>query len=246
MNPKPSRRIIITGSSSGIGRAVAEAFIDRGDRVVLHGTDRKKLAEVERELAAPGRTVAVVGDMRDKNTGPALVAAAVEKFGGLDVLVNNAGRFGARPFVDVSEEELDAFIDGNLKGTFRISQAAVRRMIADGGGAIVNIGTVLVDHALGGVPCAAPIASKGGIHALTVSLAGELARHRIRVNAVAPGMVKTPLHGNADESSLGGVALLRRVGHVREIADAVLYLADAEFTTGIIVNVDGGYVAGRA
>lgn len=240
------KTVIVTGSSSGIGRDIARAFVARGDNVVLNGRDRAKLAAVAAELDAPERTAVVVGDIGSATTGSALVAAAVERFGRVDVLVNNAGTFAATPFTEVTEDELTGYLDGNLKGTYFTTQAVVRRLREQGeGGSIVNIGTVLVTHALAGVPASAPLASKGAVHALTTSLAAELATDRIRVNAVAPGFVRTPLLEGGDETVFGGFALLDRMADVAETTAAVLYLADAEFTTGHILPVDGGFVSGR-
>jgi NAD(P)-dependent dehydrogenase (short-subunit alcohol dehydrogenase family) len=175
------------------------------------------------------------------------VRTAVERFGRVDVLVNNAGTFAAKPFTEVTEEELDGFLTGNLKGTYLTTQAVVGQLRRQGGGgSIVNIGTVLVEHAIAGFPCSAPIVSKGAIHALTVSLSAELAADGIRVNLVAPGIVRTPLHEGSDVDAYGGLALLNRVGEVSEIAEAVHYLATAGFVTGHVLRVDGGYVTGRA
>ncbi|WP_405165692.1 SDR family oxidoreductase [Nocardia sp. NBC_01499] len=242
-----TKTVIVTGSSSGIGRDIARAFVARGDNVVLNGRDSGKLADVATELGAPERVATFAGDIGSPTTGSELVRVAVERFGGVDVLVNNAGIFGAKPFVDVTEEDLDGYLNGNLKGTYFTTQAVVRQLKQQGsGGSIVNIGTVLINHALAGLPASAALVSKGGVHALTTSLAAELAADGIRVNAVAPGIIRTPLFGDGDETASGRLALLNRIGEVSETTAAVLYLADAEFTTGHIFPVDGGFIAGRA
>ncbi len=240
-----TKTVLITGSSSGIGFDIARAFLDKGSSVVLNGRNADKLTAAAGKLGHPERVAVVPGSIADRETGEAMVRAALERFDSVDVLVNNAGTFGAKPFVDVTEADLDGYLNGNLKGTYMTTQAVVRQMQKEGGGAIVNIGTVLIDHAMAGLPASAALISKGGIHALTVSLAAELAADNIRVNAVAPGVVRTPIYGDADVDSFGGVALLNRVGEVNEITDAVLYLATANFTTGHILRVDGGYVTGR-
>lgn len=188
----------------------------------------------------------VAGDIGDKDTGSKMVNAAVEQFGSADVLVNNAGIFGLKPFLENTEEDLDRYIRINLRGTYFVTQAAVRQMKEQGGGAIVNIGTVLINHSSASIPASAALITKGGVHALTTSLASELASDNIRVNAVAPGVIRTPIYGDADVDAFGGLALLNRVGEVKEITEAVIHLATAGFTTGVILPVDGGYVYGRA
>jgi NAD(P)-dependent dehydrogenase (short-subunit alcohol dehydrogenase family) len=238
---------IVTGSSSGIGLDLARGFLAEGANVVLNGRDPDRLSKAAADLGSPERTAIVPGSIADKATGEALVRTAVERFGGIDVLVNNAGTFAAKPFVNVTEEELDGFLDANLRGTFLTTQAVVRRMLEQGrGGVVINIGTVLVEHAKAGLPASAPLVSKGGVHALTVSLSAELAADRIRVNTVAPGIIRTPLIDPAAADGLAGLALLDRIGDVAETTAAVLYLASAEFTTGQVLRVDGGYVTGRA
>lgn len=238
---------IITGASSGIGLDVAREYVKRGGNVVINGRDPAKLAAAAADLGSPTQVATVPGDIGSTATGATLVAAAVDRFGGVDLLLNSAGIFGVKPFVEVTEEELDQYLSINLRGTYLVTQAVVRQMIAQGdGGAIVNIGTVFVDHAKSGVPASAPLAAKGGVHSLTVSLSAELAPERIRVNMVAPGIIRTPLHDGINVDDLAGLALLNSVGEVSDTTAAVLYLADAGFVTGHVLNVDGGYVGGRA
>lgn len=241
-----TKTAVITGSSSGIGLDIARAFLEAGANVILNGRDPDKLARAAEDLGSPDRVAFVAGNIGVKRTGEALVQVALERFGRVDVLVNNAGTFAPKPFTDVTEAELDSYLQGNLKGTFLITQAVVRQMKRQGSGNIINIGTVLIDHAIAGFPASAPLVSKGGVHALTISLAAELASDGLRVNAVAPGVIRTPLHGDGNVDSFGGLALLNRVGEVKDISEAVLYLADATFVTGQILRIDGGFVSGRA
>ena len=241
-----SKTIIVTGAGSGIGYAVAKAFLDRGDNVVLNGRTKAKLQEAAKQLGHSDQIAIAPGDITRAETGQHLVDAAVERFGRLDVLFNNAGIFEAKPFTDYSADELDANL-GYLRGTFLGSQAAAQQMRRNGGGAIINITTILALIGVKAIPSSAPIAAKGGINALTKSLAIELAPDNIRVNAVAPGIVPTPLYGDlSDEqrAALHAMQPLGRYGEVSDIADAVLYLANASWVTGVILPVDGGVAAG--
>src|SRR5258706_7567293 len=235
-------RVIITGAGSGIGLDMARAFLARGSRLVINGRDPEKLERVRRSLD-PSRVIAVPGEIGDPATGPALAAAAREHFGGVDVLVNNAGIFALKPLLESTAADLERFFETNVKGTYLVTQAIVPLMIAGGGGSIINVGAALVEQAMTGVPASAVMASKGGVHALTVALAAELARHRIRVNTLAPGIIRPPLIPDAD--SLAAIHPLGRVGEVRDTSEAALYLATAGFVTGTTLAVDGGYSHGR-
>lgn len=240
--------VIVTGASTGIGKAIAKLFLDKGSNVVMNSINEENLRKTFTEFGSPAHAKMVVGDISKKSVGEELVAAAIKHFGSIDVLVNNAGIFAPRPFLDVEETDLDRFFSVNLKGTFFTTQAVVRKMIENGGGSIINIGTVLVDHAIAGFPASAPVISKGGVHALTKQLAAEFGKQNIRVNTIAPGIIRSPLQGrigvdNAD--GLAGLHLLNRIGEVADIAEMVYYLATSNFVTGEILNVDGGHVAGH-
>lgn len=244
MNTKTA---VVTGGGSGIGFAVAEGFLRSGANVVLNGRSEDKLKRASVELGQPDRVSIVAGDVTRAETANRIVDAAVKRFGQVDVLVNNAGIFHTKPFTDYTVEELDSFL-GYLRGTFVLSQAAVRQMRRQGqGGAIVNIGTVLAANGVHGIPSSAPIAAKGGITALTKNLSVELAADNIRINAVAPGVVPTSLYGDLTDEQLNALHTMQplgRYGTPRDIADAVLYLANASWVTGVILPVDGGVNAG--
>jgi NAD(P)-dependent dehydrogenase (short-subunit alcohol dehydrogenase family) len=240
------KTVLVTGSSSGIGFEVARTFVDDGWNVVVNGRHADRLRDAAARLDHADRVASVAGSTADPATGQAMVAAAQQRFGGIDMLVNNAGEFGSTPFLDVTEQQLDHYYTVNLKGTFLTTQTAVRAMRAQGrGGSIVNIGTVLACHGMSWVHASAPLVSKGGIHALTIALAAELAPDGIRVNCVAPGFTRTPLMEGGNESVLAASALLGKVAEVQDIAAAVRYLAQASLVTGQFLNVDGGYVSGR-
>jgi len=200
-------------------------------------------------MGKPPNVVLAPGNISKQEVSDKLVKAALDGFGTIDVLVNNAGIFQPKPFLEVEEKDLDAFLSVNLKGTFFTSQAVIRQMLKRGGGAIINIGTVLVDHAIAGFPATAPIASKGAIHALTRQLAAEFGKNNIKVNTISPGIIRSPLQskiGVTDADSLAGLHLLNRIGEPEEIAEAAYYLASSDFITGETINVAGGHTVGHA
>jgi NAD(P)-dependent dehydrogenase (short-subunit alcohol dehydrogenase family) len=235
--------VIVTGASSGIGKEIARCFLAQGDNVVINSTTADKLESVYDELGAGENLAMVAGNVSDKRTGERLVAAAIEKFGSADVLVNNAGIFDTKPFLEVDEAYLDKFLNTNLKGTYFTTQAVIPQMLKQHDGVIINIGTPLVNRGFGGVPITAQMASKGAINALTIQLATEFGKDNIRVNTVAPGTIRTPMHGDAADQS-AKLHLLNRVGEVEDIAEMVYTVAKSNFITGAIINVDGGIAAG--
>lgn len=244
-NSNNTQTVIVTGAYGGMGFDIAKGFLQHGDNVVITGRDPKKLEQARKQLGNENRVAAVAGDISNKQTGEKLVSTAIEKFGSVDVLINNAGVFYPKPFVESTEEDLHHFFNTNLKGTYLTSQSVVKQMIAqENGGSIVNIGTVLVDHAMSGFPASAAVSTKAGMHALTVNLSAELAPHNIRVNTVAPGVIRTPLQPeNVDDYA--GIHPLNRIGEVSETTEAILHIANANFTTGANLAVDGGYKVGR-
>jgi len=236
--------ILITGASSGIGKELARYFLEKGDNVIINSTTAQKLENVYQELGAGENLAMVVGNVSDKQTGKKMVDVAIERFGSVDVLINNAGIFEPKAFLDVNEEDLDRFLNTNLKGTYFTTQAVIPQMIKQKDGVVINVGTPLVEHALGGLPITAPMTSKGGIHALTKQLAAEFGKENIRVNTIAPGTIRTPMHGE-DADQMAGLHLLNRVGEVEDIAEMVYAVAKSKFVSGAIIQVDGGMLAGH-
>jgi NAD(P)-dependent dehydrogenase (short-subunit alcohol dehydrogenase family) len=237
--------VIVTGASSGIGLEVARYFLDRGDNVVINSLTESKLEETFNELGAGENLAMVVGNVYDKTVGEQMAKTAIEKFGSIDILINNAGIYENKPFLEVTEEYLDRFLNTNLKGTFFTTQAVIPQMQLQKDGAIINIGTPLVNHAIVQSPSTAPISSKGAIHALTLQLAAEFGKDNIRVNTVAPGIIRTPMHG-ADVDKNAGLHLINRVGEAEEVAQLIYSIAKNKLISGTIINADGGMGAGHS
>ncbi|HTK77111.1 MAG TPA: SDR family oxidoreductase [Gemmataceae bacterium] len=228
---------VITGASQGIGAGLVRGFLDRGYRVVANSRSIKPDASAD--------VLAVAGDITDPAVAERVIAEAVKKFGRVDTLVNNAGIFVAKPFTDYTEDDFANVLSVNLAGFFHVSQRAIQQMLAQGGGHIVNLTTTLVNQPVKGVPSALASLTKGGLDAITRSLAIEYADKGIRVNAIAPGIIKTPMHPPETHSFLTGLHPLGRMGEVSEIVEAVLYLESAPFVTGETLHVDGGAHAGH-
>jgi NAD(P)-dependent dehydrogenase (short-subunit alcohol dehydrogenase family) len=229
---------VITGASQGIGAGLVRGYLDRGYRVVANSRS------IQPDTSAD--VLAVAGDITEPAVGDRVIGAAVERFGRVDTLVNNAGIFIAKPFTEYTEADFARMLSVNLAGFFFVSQRAVRQMVTQGGGGhIVNITTTLVGQPVKGVPSALASLTKGGLDAVTRSLAIEYADRGIRVNAVAPGVIKTPMHKPEMHAFLAGLHPLGRMGEVGEIVEAVLYLESATFVTGETLHVDGGAHAGH-
>lgn len=244
-----NKTVIITGASTGIGKAIAAYFINKGSNVVMNSSNEENLKNAYQELGSPENAIYFAGDISQQKTGQELARLAKKTFNSIDVLINNAGVFSPKPFLDVQEADLELFWNINLKGTYFTSQAVIPQMLEQQAGTIINIGTVLVDHAIAGFPATAPLTSKGAIHTFTRQLAAEFGKNNIKVNTIAPGIIRSPLQGKMgieDADSLSGLHLLNRIGEAHEIAEAAYYLATSDFITGETINVAGGHTVGHA
>jgi len=237
MSANEQRVAIITGSSQGIGAGLTAAYRLRGWAVV-------GISRAGQRSDDPGVLV-VNGDISERGTADRIVTEALERFGRIDTLVNNAGAFISKPFTDYTEADYALVVGVNLTGFFTLTQRAIGEMLGRGGGHVVNITTTLVDYADSKVPAALTALTKGGLASATKSLAIEYATRGIRVNAVSPGVIQTSTSDPESYEALGAQQPIGHVGQVRDIVDGVLFLESSPFITGEIIHIDGGRIAGH-
>jgi NAD(P)-dependent dehydrogenase (short-subunit alcohol dehydrogenase family) len=240
--------VIITGASSGIGLAIARSYAADGVSLVLNARDEAKLSARIAELATASKRVLVAGDIGQVDTSKRLIAAAERAFGGADVLINCAGIFQSKPVVDYTPAEIDEVLGMNLRGTILVTQAMVAHLRARrSGGAIITMTSAISLSPMAAIPASVPNATKGALNAFTRSLALELASEKIRVAAVAPGLIETPLLGDDREqlASMNGLQPIGHIGDPQDIVAAVRYLASQPFVTGVVLPVDGGMSLGH-
>ncbi|MGB8536906.1 MAG: SDR family oxidoreductase [Acidobacteriaceae bacterium] len=235
------KTVIVTGASQGIGAAVVQAFLDRGYSVVA--TSRT----VSKAGFSPSPNLALVdGDIGQAVTAEKVAQTAIGKFGSIDHVVNNAGIFLVKPFTEYTADDFHRLVSTNLEGFIFITQLAVKQILLQGtGGSVTTITAALLKNPIAGIPASIPMMTKGGLDAITLSLASEYAKNNIRFNAVAPGVVDTPLHENTPKDFMKTLSPMGTVSDAKEIADAVVYLTEARTVTGEVLYVDGGAHAGR-
>ena len=235
------KTVIVTGASQGIGAAVTAAFLGRGYNVLA--TSRS----VSKAGFAPSASLALVdGDIGKAATAEKVAETAVETFGSIDHVINNAGIFSSKPFTEYTAKDFHELVSTNLEGFIFITQLAVKRMLAQGvGGSVTSITTTLAEHPIAGVTASIPMITKGGLNAITLSLAMEYAKQNIRFNVVAPGQVDTPLHENDPKEFLRSLSPSGVISDSKDIADAVVYLTEARHVTGEVLHVDGGAHVGK-
>ncbi|MGO4274797.1 SDR family NAD(P)-dependent oxidoreductase [Paenibacillus sp. TAF58] len=237
---------VITGGSSGLGKAMAIELVNRGANVVINGRREQALIEAAKEIDSTGKQVRyVAGDIADPKIAQRLIDEVLASYGRIDTLINNAGIFMSKPFTEYTEEDFTTYLTTNVVGFFHVTQRAVAAMLKQGTGHIINITTSLVDQPSVDVPSVLASLTKGGLKAATKSLAIEYASSGIRVNAVSPGVIKTPMHPVEAHDALAKLHPMGRMGESHDIVEAVIYLDSANFVTGEILYVDGGQNAGH-
>ncbi len=233
---------LVTGASQGIGAGLVKEFLEHGFNVVANS---RKVSQSS-EIVASNRVALVDGDIGDPATAEKIVESALSRFGSIDALVNNAGIFFAKPFTDYTTEDIKSLVSTNIEGFLYITQLAIKQMLAQKtGGSIVTITAALARNPIRGFTASVPMITKGGLETVTQHLAMEYAKDGIRVNAVAPGVVDTPLHKSTPKEVMESLSPMGKPSSVKEIADAVLYLTSAATVTGDILYVDGGAHFGR-
>src|SRR5262244_2728084 len=233
---------IVTGASQGIGAGVVRAFVERGYNVVANS---RKVTQ-STEVAASDRVALVDGHIGEPATAARIVEIALSRFKSVDVLVNNAGIFFTKPFTDYTAEDFKSLVSTNVEGFLYVTQLSIKQMLVQKtGGSIVTITAALARNPIRGVTAAVPMITKGGLETVTQHLAMEYAKEGIRVNAVAPGVVETPLHRDTPREVMQDLSPMGRPSTVQDIADAVMYLTDAATVTGQTLYVDGGAHSGR-
>ncbi|GAA3227734.1 SDR family NAD(P)-dependent oxidoreductase [Nonomuraea helvata] len=228
---------VITGASQGIGAALVAAYRKLGYAVVANA---RTITPSDDPMV---RTAA--GDIAAPSVGAGVIGEALDAFGRVDTLINNAGVFVSKPFTEYTDEDYELVTGVNLRGFFEISQQALDVMLSQGGGHVVNITTTLAEYADSNVPAALAALTKGGLNSVTKSLAIEYASRGIRVNAVAPGVIRTPMHPAETHEFLARLHPVGRMGEIQDIVDAIVYIETASFVTGEILHVDGGQIAGH-
>jgi NAD(P)-dependent dehydrogenase (short-subunit alcohol dehydrogenase family) len=231
------RVVVITGASQGIGAALVRACRNRNYRVVATARSIKPSDDDD--------VLTVAGDIADRRTAERAISDGMSRFGRIDTLVNNAGIFISKPFTQYTEADYAAYISVNITGFFHFTQLAVAEMEKRGSGHVVQITASVVDHALSAVPAVLASLTKGGLNASTKSLAIEYAKRGIRVNAVAPGVIRSPMHRVETYPQLDAMHPVGHMGEMSDVVDAILYLESASFVTGEILHVDGGQSAGH-
>jgi NAD(P)-dependent dehydrogenase (short-subunit alcohol dehydrogenase family) len=240
------KTVIVTGASSGIGFAIAKAYVERGYNVVGNARSAERLQAAAAELGNPSNFIGVAGDIAAPATARELFKTAIDKFGQVDILINNAGIFIAKPITDYTEADVEAIVGTNLLGFFYPSQLAAKHMTERKQGHIINITASIAIQPNAKVPALLPVLIKGGLNQATRALALELATTGVKVNSVAPGIIETPLHGDYENTRAfyNTLAPTGTTGVVKDIVDAVLYLSDSSFSTGVVLPVDGGATTG--
>ena len=236
-----NKTVIVTGGSQGIGAAAVHAFLDRGYNVVATSRNISKAG------FDPSPNLALVdGDIGKSATAEQVANTAISQFGSIDHVVNNAGIFGAKPFIDFTEDDFQSYVSTNLEGFIHITQRAVRQMLLQGtGGSVTTITAALVDNPIAGTNASIPMITKGGLNAITISLAMEYAKQNIRFNAVAPGTVETPMHEDTPKDVIKSLSPMGTITTPKDIVDAIVYLTEARQVTGEILHVDGGAHRGK-